>query len=182
MTRRRLTAVLFVSLLLFWFALSGRFDPLFVAMGVASAALVTWVTRDVVATALGEASPRGRLPYRAWRAVVYVVWLLGRIFVASAQVAYFVLHPRVPLEPAVLRFRTTLRHPVARTILANSITLVPGTMTLRLVEGEYVVHALVPAAADDLVSGRMQTMIGAVFLEGPEPAPEVAWEPGVGPG
>ena len=172
---------MFIGLFLFWLALSGRFEPLFLAMGVVSAAVVTLLTRDVVADLLGGHRTRGRVLYRARRAVVYLVWLVGRIVVASVQVAGLVLHPRLQLEPGVLRFRTRLQHPVARTMLANSITLVPGTMTLRLADGEYVVHTLAPSAADDLVSGRMQTMIGALFLEGPEPAPDVTWELGAGP-
>jgi multicomponent Na+:H+ antiporter subunit E len=179
MKRRGVSPTLFASLLLFWFALSARLDPLFVAMGGASAAVVTWLTRDLVAVALGDWRPPGRRLYRAWRAVLYIGWLIGRIVVASVQVAYLVLHPRVPLQPCLLRFRSTFRHPLARTILANSITLVPGTMTVRLRDGEYVVHALAPAAAGDLVSGRMQAMIGAVFLERPEPAPDVTWMAGV---
>jgi multicomponent Na+:H+ antiporter subunit E len=181
MSRHRISAALFASMLVFWLALSARFDPLFLGMGVASAAVVTLLMRDLVADVVGVGPARGRLPYRVWRAAVYVVWLIGRLFVASVQVAYLVLHPRVPVEPAVLRFATTLTHPVARTMLANSITLVPGTMTLQLEGSTYVVHALAPSSADDLVSGRMQSMIGALFLEGPEEAPEVTWERGVTP-
>jgi multicomponent Na+:H+ antiporter subunit E len=81
--------------------------------------------------------------------------------------------------PAELRFSTGLESRLARVVLANSITLVPGTMTMTLNEDEFVVHALTPAAADDLLSARMQNMIGSIFLEEPEPPPEVAWEPAV---
>ena len=178
MRRPGVAVLLFLALFGFWLALSGQLNALFVGMGLASAAVVTLLTHGIVADALGTTRPRGRVAYRLWRALVYLVWLVGRIVVASAQLAVLVLHPRTSIEPSVLRFSTTLEHPVARTILANSITLVPGTMTLQLTGDEYVVHALVPAAADDLVSGRMQAIIGRIFLEDVGVAPDVVWERG----
>jgi multicomponent Na+:H+ antiporter subunit E len=113
---------------------------------------------------------------------VYLGWLVSRMVVASVQVAYFVLHPRMPLEPAVLRFRTRMRSPLGRVILANTITLVPGTLTMHVDDDEYVVHALVPSAAADLLTARSQNMIGRMFLEEPDAAVWAVWEtPETGP-
>jgi multicomponent Na+:H+ antiporter subunit E len=170
--------VQFVLLLAFWLLLSGHYDPLFVGMGVVSAAVVTAVTHPLLAPALGR--PLGGLrvlPRRTWRYVVYIGWLVSRIPPAGLQIAYHVLHPRVPIDPGVLRFRTGLQSPTARTILANSITLVPGTMTLEVDEDEFVVHAFIPSAVDDLASATMQNKIADIFLEPHDPAPEVVWEP-----
>ena len=170
--------VQFVLLLAFWLLLSGQYDPLFIGMGVASAALVTAVTQMLVAPTLGPALGGARvLPRRLWRYAIYLLWLVGRIPPAGLQVAYHVLHPRVPIDPGVLRFRTGLQSPMARTILANSITLVPGTMTLEVDDDEFVVHAFIPSAADDLASAAMQNKIADIFLEEHDPAPEVVWEP-----
>ena len=41
-----------------------------------------------------------------------------------------------------IRFRTDLKTAPARILLANSITLTPGTITVSLEENEYVVHCL----------------------------------------
>jgi multicomponent Na+:H+ antiporter subunit E len=113
---------------------------------------------------------------RAWRFVAYVGWLVARMVVASVQVAYFVIHPRMPLEPAVLRFRTRMRSPLGRVMLANTITLVPGTLTMHVDGDEYVVHALVPSAAADLLTARSQNIIGRIFLEEPDAAVWAVWE------
>lgn len=173
-----LVAVEFVILLAFWLVLSGHYDPLFIAMGVVSAALVTALTHRLVLAMLGPGG-RGLLdaPLRLLRIVEYGLWLLTRIVPSGVQIAYYVLHPRMPIEPGVLRFRTALRSQVARTALANSITLVPGTLTLRILGDEFVVHAFLPDSADDLIEGRMQRRIARVFLEEELDDPEATWQP-----
>jgi multicomponent Na+:H+ antiporter subunit E len=168
----------FALLLLFWVLLSSQMQPLFLIMGAASAAVVTTLTHRHLAAALYSGSPaRIRdLPLRAWRFAVYGGWLVIRMVAASIQVAYFVVHPRMPLDPAVLRFRTRLRSPLARVMLANTITLVPGTLTIHVEDDEYLVHALVPSAAADLLAARMQNTIGRMFLEEPDAAVWAVWE------
>ncbi len=53
-----------------------------------------------------------------------------------------IMSSRYELEPVVVRFRTDLKTAPARILLANSITLTPGTITVSLEENEYVVHCL----------------------------------------
>jgi multicomponent Na+:H+ antiporter subunit E len=168
----------FLLLLAFWLLLSGQYDPVFIGMGVGSAALVTALTRRLLEPTLGpDLGGLRAFPRRAWRFAVYITWLVGRIPPAGLQIAYHVLHPKVPIDPGVLRFRTGLQSPTARTILANSITLVPGTMTLEVDEDEFIVHAFIPSAADDLASAAMQNKIADLFLEEHDAAPHVVWEP-----
>ena len=170
--------VYFLLMLGFWLLLSARLDPVFLGMGIASGALVTWLTLPLVTRILGPdlGGPRVFVR-RAYRYAFYVLWLVSRIVPAGVQIAYHVLHPRLPIDPGVLRFRTSLRSPVARSILANSITLVPGTITLEVDGDEFAVHAFIPSAADDLASATLQNRIADVFLEEHEPAPHVVWEP-----
>lgn len=164
-------------LLVFWLALSNQYSPLFLGMGVASAIVVTAMTQPLIAACFHERPVAWKPLARVWWVVHYVGWLIGRMVVAGAQIAYFVLHPRMPLQPGVLRFRTRLRSPLARVILANSITLVPGTLTVRLTDDEFVVHALVPASADDLLDGRMQQVVGRMFLDDPDDPLTASWDP-----
>lgn len=161
----------------FWLVLSGRYGLLFLGMGLVSSLLVTALTHDIVVGGFGQQRrPLATLPLRVWRMVAYLVWLSGRILVSSAQLAYIVCHPRMPLDPAMARFRTGLRSPMARTFLANTISLIPGTMTVSLDEEVYTIHVLMPSSADDLTSGRMQNIIGRVFLEAEQPPTELEWE------
>jgi multisubunit Na+/H+ antiporter MnhE subunit len=93
----------------------------------------------------------------------------------NLQVAYIVLNPKLPIDPGLLRFRTRLQSSVGHILLANSITLTPGTITVDLTEGTYLVHALVPQAAGSLLEAKMQNKLEMIFGEPEEPQPEIRW-------
>ena len=50
--------------------------------------------------------------------------------------------PAYDLEPVLVRFKTDLKTKEAKVVLANSITLTPGTITVMLEDDEFVVHCL----------------------------------------
>lgn len=79
-----------------------------------------------------------RLP----RALAYLWTLLVEIFKANIHVMRLILSPQYEVEPELIEFRTKLQTDPARAVLADSITLTPGTITV-LVEGDrFIVHAL----------------------------------------
>lgn len=174
---RRRDVVQAVSLFAFWFALSGRIEPLFLVTGAIAAVVVTALTSSIVAVCLRpdrEHVAIRQIPLALMRAVGFAVWMAGRILVASVQLAMIVLSPSMPLDPCSVRFRTELRSPLARATLANSISLVPGTLTVDIEGQEILVHALSPAQVQDLVTGRLQNKIARIFLEGPQPPLDLA--------
>jgi multicomponent Na+:H+ antiporter subunit E len=167
--------VLFSALLVFWLLLSGKTEPLFVVMGIVSALLVTSFGTPLLAEVLGspEETPRVDL----LRLLAYVGWLLTRIPPAAVDVAIGILLPSRRPSPGVVRFRTGLHSPAARTLLANSITLVPGTMTLSVDGGEFVVHALSPRATRNLADAEVQRRIARIFRLEPDAPPAMRWDP-----
>ena len=66
---------------------------------------------------------------------------------------------RYEIEPAVVRFKTDLKTQQARILLANSITLTPGTITVSLEEDEYVVHCLDKSLAEGINSSVFVTLL-----------------------
>ena len=168
--------VLFGFLLGFWFALSEQYDAVFVTMGVGSAALCAWFGGRLFDTAIGH--PGEHPPINLLWLVVYLGWLLTRIVPSAIQVAVIVLLPGRDPEPGMVRFRTQLTSPAARTMLATSITMVPGTMTVDVQDDEFTVHSFTADAADDLATAAMQRRIARVFRDDPEPEPEMIWESG----
>ena len=149
-----------------WVLLSAKLDPLHLGMGAACAAAVAVTTRPLLA--LPPALRTGAADPVTLRLVVrfllYLPWLLWQIVVASLQVARLVLHPRLPIEPRLVRIQTRNTLPLARLTLANSITLTPGTVTVDVAGDELVVHALTEANARALVDGGMETRVARVFL------------------
>lgn len=74
--------------------------------------------------------------------VLYLGVLLREIFKANAATIRLILAPDLEPEPILVRFRVNLRSQTARVVLANSITLTPGTITAGLRGDELLVHCL----------------------------------------
>ncbi|MGH7846072.1 MAG: Na+/H+ antiporter subunit E [Candidatus Binatia bacterium] len=171
-------ALQFSILFAFWLILSGKLELKYLIFGLASAGMVTFVTQDLLEPKKSNRrtpSSVASLFQAGWRLFSYFVWLIYEIVKSNIQVAYIVLHPKLPVHPGLLRFRTRLRSPIGQVILANSITLTPGTITVDLSEGTYLVHALVPEAAGALLEEKMQAKLEAIFGEPEEPQPEIRW-------
>ena len=146
-----------------WLHLSGRFDPFHLALGVGSVLLVMWINAPLKQTQLysGDTFAWDRANY--WALLAYLPWLGWEILLGSIQVAYLVLHPRMPVEPCLIYFRVNLPNLAARVILGNSITLTPGTVTIRIRGDEFVVHALTRESAESLVHGTMPRRVSRIF-------------------
>ncbi|MCC5950306.1 MAG: Na+/H+ antiporter subunit E [Nitriliruptoraceae bacterium] len=166
---------LFLSLFAFWSALSGRLDPLFIVLGVLSAAGCTWLGVRTLESVIGphDATPKVHL----WHLFTFLVWLLTRIPPAGLSIARVVLDPTRPPRPGVVRFHTQLPGPAARTLLATAITVVPGTITVNVEGSEFTVHAFSPKAAEDLATAETQNRIARAFNAPSEPPPRMTWDP-----
>jgi len=57
---------------------------------------------------------------------------------ANFDVAYRVLHPALPIEPGIVKVKTTLTNTTAKVALANSITLTPGTLSVEMTDDGYL--------------------------------------------
>lgn len=168
-------ALQFITLFVLWLILSGRYQAKYILLGVLSAGLVTFLTSDIFCSIFyhdeAEKAGAGFTFLEFLRFLAYMPWLLYQIIKANIQVASIVLHPRLPIDPALLQFSTQLEREIAQVILANSITLTPGTVTISLDDRRYIIHALVPASAQDLIEGKMQNKVGAIFREEKEEQP-----------
>jgi multicomponent Na+:H+ antiporter subunit E len=179
--RVRLISVVleFALLFAFWLLLSGHYNATDIIIGAASAGLITWLTNDLFHSALsyGErVEVKARLVLlQLWRFVVYLPWLLSRIIMANVQVAYLVIHPKLPIDPGLLVFRTKMQKGISQVTLANSITLTPGTITTSLEDGRYIVHTLKRSLAGELEDATMQNKVGKVYLDAEDPAPQTRW-------
>lgn len=178
-TTSRLKQILPLAIVLFglWVVLSGKFDAFHLLLGVGSAVGVSLGTRRLLLLppAIGSESvhPFAAVPWL--RLAAYLPWLLWQIVLSSLHVAYVVLHPRMPIQPGFIRFRTALPHPLARLTLATSITLTPGTVTIDVQDEEFVVHALTAAGAQSLDppagNGAMQRRVAAIYATPDQPQP-----------
>ena len=171
-TMSHLRQVLPLALALFvvWLILSGKFDAFHVSIGAVSALCVALGTRRLLLMP-PDIGPPGAHPANALplRFLGYVPWLGWQIIVSSLHVAYVVLHPRMPIQPRLLRFDTSFPHVLAQLTLATSITLTPGTVTLDVDNDEFLVHALTDTSAQGLEphGGAMHRRVAALFQSSP---------------
>ena len=73
-------------------------------------------------------------------------------------------HPDIKsvINPQLIRIKTTLKHDLPKFVYANSITLTPGTVTVKIEGDELLVHALTDETAKGL-DGVMEEKIKKVF-------------------
>ncbi len=133
-----------------WILLSGHPDPLLLAFGAASVILVL-----VLAHRMDLVDAEGHPVQLSWKAPLYVVWLVGQIVVANGTVVREVLRRKVTVSPRLIQVPGGQRDDLHQVIYANSITLTPGTVSVRLQDGEIVVHALTEDLARDIEGGTM---------------------------
>lgn len=150
----------FLSLIAFWLLLSGMFTPFLVAAGVGSSAAIVLMSRrmDLV-------DREGHPVHLAWRALLsYWPWLLTEIARSAWDVTRRILHPDLPISPALVEFRPTQVTDVGLVIHANSITLTPGTIAVEVERDRFLVHALTREGAAGLAGSEMDRRCTA--LEG----------------
>lgn len=119
--------VLFLVAYLVWALLNWVPDWQHLLVGVFVAWFVAFMTGDLFI----RRSYVLKHPQRYWYFLVdYLPKFLWECFKANLDVAYRVLHPKLPINPGIVKVKTILKSDTALTFLANSITLTPGTLTV----------------------------------------------------
>ncbi len=155
MTNVRGFAALSGSLLVFWLLLNASLAPGVVAVGVLAAVVIALLFGGRTAfVAEFRATPAA---FAA--AGRYAVHFLGELVRANLKLAAIVLSPSLPLNPGIVKVRTRLTSPVGRLLLANSITLTPGTLTVEL-DGEWLYVHWVTVDSDDIDAATARIVAG----------------------
>ena len=147
--------LLLLSLIGFWLLLSGQFESTFlVGSGVISSALAVFCCHRL--GVIGEVyQPVESIP----RFLFYLPWLIYQIVLASLDVTRHSWSLRSSIQPRLVKVPHSIRHPLAQTLLANSITLTPGTVTIDVTEDQLLVHALTDDAEKGVLDGSMTSRI-----------------------
>jgi multicomponent Na+:H+ antiporter subunit E len=152
-------AALAVALFAFWLLLSGMFTPFLLAAGAGVSVAVALLARR-----MEIADREGHPIHLAAAALTYWPWLAKEIALSAWRVTKIILHPRLPVSPALVRFKPSQRSTVGLVTHANSITLTPGTVTIEAGHDEFLVHALTREGAESLAGSEMDRRVLA--LEG----------------
>jgi len=164
MHKQRLLRFLFLTIALFvaWILYTQDLHPASLLTGGALAALAALFAYPV----FYESLPQSRLLLRFDLVIVYFLFLLYQNITSSIVLIHRMLAGNY--EPGIVRVKTHLRSRMGRTLLANTISLVPGTLSLWM-EGPYIfVHWFDKKTGNRVHAGRlimepMQHLLERIF-------------------
>ncbi len=151
----RYTVSLTLVLVVLWLLLSGMWThPILLPLGAASVVLTVWLSHR-----LGIVDRESDPVHLVLPSIKYWPWLMGQILRANVQVAARILSNPRDLTPRLARVRSTQQSDLGRSIFANSITLTPGTVTIRVSAGEIFYYAMSDDLVADLDAGEMDRRV-----------------------
>jgi multicomponent Na+:H+ antiporter subunit E len=130
--------------------------------------LVAMIVATVLAGILPDRLEKVLSPTRWLLLLIYLPYFLYYCIRANLDVAVRVIHPDVPIRPGIVKVRTKLTGEMAKTFLANSITLTPGTLTVDIDGQDFYVH-WINIDTDDAakrtaeICGRFEPLLGRIF-------------------
>lgn len=148
-------AALFLLLMAVWLLNSGHYTLLITSFGVASCLFVVWLARR-----MGIVDEEGVPIHLLPRLPMYLPWIAMEVFKANLDTARRILAFGSPdVSPLLLDVPTTQRTDLGRVLYANSITLTPGTVSIRVHGTKITVHAIAEEVAEDLLKGEMDRRV-----------------------
>lgn len=72
--------------------------------------------------------------------ILFLLTFLKELVKSNIDVARRVVSPSLPINPGIVEVKTKLKTKIARVVLADSITLTPGTFTLDMIEDSLYIH------------------------------------------
>lgn len=132
--------ILFLLTFLFWIALNAKITLEIIIFGLVISLGITSFTYKITRLNM---SREKRIAKKLFAILEYLVILVVEVYKANVGMIEIVLSQNTEeLKPTLAYFKTDLKSNLSKVALANSITLTPGTITVTMVENEYLIHAL----------------------------------------
>jgi multicomponent Na+:H+ antiporter subunit E len=155
---------LFIILLLIWLALTFSLRIENIIAGLAASLITTLLFgRYFNFNVRKFLQPRRYL----WL-FLYLFVFLWECLKANLDVAYRVLHPAMPIKPGIIKVKMNLNSDTAKMMLANSITMTPGTISVDILDDNIYIHwiyvrSLDPEIYSEIVARRFERLIKRIF-------------------
>ena len=138
--------VSFIVLMIAWVLLNWTVDPVNLVVGasVSLFLVVMFCSKCDLFTSI-NLTPKA-FAYTFLYLFVFIIELIK----ANVDVTRRVLSPSLPINPGIVKVKTKLKSKMARLILADSITLTPGTFTLQVEGDTFYIHCIDTDCGDDV--------------------------------
>lgn len=158
------TVVFFLSLIV-WIMITWQFTVASLLIGV----VFSFITAVVAGEILIITERKFKLS-RIFYTIGYIIKLFWEMLKANFHVAYIVISPSLPVKPGIVKIKTKLKRDSALTMLANSITLTPGTLTVDIDKENQIlyIHWIDVVSTDtknatEEIGGRFEKLLEEVF-------------------
>lgn len=154
----------FTLLMIFWLILTLNLQWPAILVGIIASLFVTMLSYNFFIKS--SEGIYGRILQTLWYLLLYLFVLLYEMFLASLDVLYRIITGDI--NPEVVMIKSDIKSDLGILLLANSITLTPGTITIDI-EDEYLyVHWLYARTthfghASELIKGRFEQWLGRIF-------------------
>ncbi len=154
----------FILSMVFWLLLTFEFTiPNIIVGAVASLITSILFTRFFVKNVYKLIQP-----HRYFWFLVYLVVFIWECLKANIDVAYRVLHPAMPIRPGIVKVKTTLKSDMAKMLLANSITMTPGTISVDIIDDCLYIHWIYirsedPEVYTEIITGAFEKYIKRII-------------------
>jgi len=156
--------VLFIIALIFWLLITLSLSLDNMIVGILAALTTSLLFGNHFIKGVGKFAE----PHRYGWLLIYIFIFLWECIKANFDVAYRVLHPAMPIKPGIVKVKLEVKSNIAKTMLANSITMTPGTIAVDVIDDIMYIHWIYVSSDDpkiysEKVSGRFEKYIKKIF-------------------
>ena len=155
---------LFILTLLFWLLITFSLQLANIITGAVAALLTTIIFGRYFVHNVKKFLQ----PQRYFWLIVYLLIFTWECIKANFDVAYRVIHPGMPIKPGIVKVKLGIKSGIAKTMLANSITMTPGTIAVDVIDDIMYIHWIYVSSQDpgdytEKISGRFEKYIKKIF-------------------
>lgn len=153
---------MYILFFLLWIIFNGKVTTEIVILGLMVSAAVYWF-----ACRFMEVSPKRELAYikKAGLLIQYLCILIREIVLANFATLRLVCSSSREVEPVLVQFNTNFKSNTSKFLLANSITLTPGTITVSVEDNCFTVHCLDKSLAEGIESSVFVKLLQKLEME-----------------
>ena len=138
---------MYIVFFILWIIFNGRITTEIVIFGLVIAAVMyAFICKFMDYSLKKELFYIKKFPY----IIEYLYYLVREIVKANFATMKLTLSSAYAIEPVLIHFESPVKSKTTKFLLANSITLTPGTITVSIVENEFTVHCLDKTLAEGI--------------------------------
>ncbi len=128
--------IIFIVLFSTWILLNNSFDPTLLIIG----GIVSIIISLLFCTKCSVFNDVKLTPKSFFYSIIYIIVFIIELIKSNFDVAFRVISPKLPINPGIVKVKTSLKSDIGRMMLANSITLTPGTLSVDIKDEFIYVH------------------------------------------